>query len=171
MSDQITQNNNEVHNGDIVARDKITNVTLEEVIIVQPEGAIRQEITFSIDCDSDNTTLVMKLEKGGFEKIFIQSAKKAKIQALSILIRLLKTEEGKAIIADIYENLINVFQFKYFSQLKQGEEVRARMHDIYNELSALCFKYKNILDIDEAFLTGLLYLATSNCAIWWKNEK
>lgn len=171
MSNEVVQKNNSVGIGDIVGRDKITFVMSDEVIISPQTRTIRTDIDFDLKSDPNSTTLVMKLGKGGFASVFIDNAKRSKVKALSILIPLIKTESGKAVIADIYENLINVFHTKYFSQLAPGEVIKTNMTSIYNDLSALCIKYRSLLQIDEALLCGLLYLATSNCAIWWKNEE
>jgi len=172
MSKQIVQKNNIVTDGDIVAGNKYVKTTVfNDFIIAEQDAPIRTELQLDLENDSDNTTLVFKLKRGGFSNLSIEAAKISKVKTLGLIIPLIKSENGKAIISDIYENLISIIQIKYLSKLNPGEETRTKLSEITFELSALCIKYTDILRIDEAFLTGMLYLATSNCALWWKIDE
>lgn len=172
MSKNIVQRNNSLTNGDIIAGDKyVKNTIFTDILIAEQDTAIRTKLELDLDNDRENTTLVFKLHKGGFPRQSIEAAKISKIKALALIIPLIKSENGKAIISDIYEHLTQLIQFKYLAKLKPGEEARTQISEIAKELSAICIKYKEIQPIDEAFLTGMLYIATSNCALWWKNEE
>lgn len=120
--------------------------------------------------DVENTVLISKLINGGFNVIFRNNATRKKLDALKIIIDYSKKQTGKQILNDIYENLLTVINLKYISQLEDGESLRSSISDILSELSAITSKYKEQLNIDEAFLEGLLYIATSRCALKWKME-
>ena len=120
--------------------------------------------------DVENTVLISKLINGGFNVIFRNNATRKKLDALKIIIDYSKKQTGKQILNDIYENLLTVINLKYISRLEDGESLRSSISDILSELSAITSKYKEQLNIDEAFLEGLLYIATSRCALKWKME-
>ena len=82
-----------------------------------------------------------------------------------------KNENGKKILTDIYCNLISVINTKYIVSLNEGETLRTSFKEIFNDLSDVVNKYKDLVAIDEAFLEGLLYVATSNCALRWLIEE
>ena len=48
--------------------------------------------------------------------------------------------------------------------------MKSSLSDILEELSTVSQKYENQITIDESFLEGLLYIATSRCALKWKME-
>ena len=60
---------------------------------------------------------------------------------------------------------------KYIVFLNDGESLRTSFREILNDLSDVVNKYKDLIAIDEAFLEGLLYVATSNCALRWLIEE
>jgi hypothetical protein len=62
---------------------------------------------------------------------------------------------------------LTVINTKYISQLEEGQSLRTSLPHILNELSKIVDKYEDIIIIDEAFLEGMLYIATSRCAITW----
>ena len=72
---------------------------------------------------------------------------------------------------DIYANLMSVINTKYIVKLDEGESLKTNFADILFDLSEIVNKYENLLSIDEAFLEGLLYVATSNCALKWQMEE
>ena len=82
-----------------------------------------------------------------------------------------KKQSGKAILNDIYETLLTVINMKYISQLSDGESLRSSLTDMLAELSSVSKKYEDQITIDESFLEGLLYIATSRCALKWKMEE
>ena len=55
--------------------------------------------------------------------------------------------------------------------MNKGETLRTSFKEIFNDLSDVVNKYKDLVAIDEAFLEGLLYVATSNCALRWLIEE
>ena len=124
---------------------------------------------FENDDDKD-TVLISKLTNGGFNVLFRNNATRKKLDALNIIIDYSKKQTGKEILNDIYENLLTVINLKYISQLEDGESLKSSTNAILEELSAITDKYKDQLNIDEAFLEGLLYIATSRCALKWRME-
>jgi hypothetical protein len=82
-----------------------------------------------------------------------------------------KKEQGKKMLGDIYCNLMSVINTKYIVHLGEGESLRASFGEILSDLSSVVSKYKDLVSIDEAFLEGLLYVATSNCALKWLIEE
>ena len=169
MPEKINQKNNTVQNGDIIGRDKYeTNLTFLDTVIATQKDAIRGDVQFEFKEDGNNSVLITKLQNGGFLKVNIDIAIDKKVKALELIIEYNKTAFGRKILADIYENLITTIQIKYMALLESGETLKADLKDIYKELSLLVIKYRDLINIDEAFLVGLIYVATSNCAIWWK---
>lgn len=120
--------------------------------------------------DPENTILIKKLKNGGFNITFRNNATRKKLDALSIIIDYSKKQQGKQILNDIYETLLTVINMKYISLLADGESLKSSIYDILTELSSITNKYKGQINIDEAFLEGLLYIATSRCALKWKME-
>lgn len=127
-----------------------------------------QSTELAADSDKESTILVRKLENGGFNIQFIEHAIQAKLSTLGLIIDYANSETGKKILDDIYSNLLSVINMNYVSQLNEGESLRASIKDIIQDLSSLCKKYEDLLKIDEAFLEGLLYIATSRCALKWR---
>jgi len=126
------------------------------------------EDSLETDPDEDNTVLVTKLKRGECNIVFINPAKYKKLQSLRI--NYSKTEEGKAILFDIYENFLSMISTNYIVLLNEGQVLRTSLKEIWQDCSALVKKHEDILAIDEAFLEGLLYIATSRRAIHWKME-
>ncbi|MDF2821181.1 MAG: hypothetical protein K0R15_1622 [Clostridiales bacterium] len=120
--------------------------------------------------DEDNTVLITKLTNGGFNSVFKHNAKVKKMQTMSLIVSMTKTEYGKAILNDVYDNLLTVINMKYIATLNDGDTLKTSITTILNDLGGIVEKYINIIDIDEAFLEGLLYVATSRCALKWKME-
>lgn len=177
MMDQTNQSKSTVGR-DQIGRDKVDI----NVIEVKKELAVaRQAITtdevinldsfVNIDIDDDNTILIQKLKKGGFNSQARKNAKYQKLRTVSFIINLTKTENGKKMLMDIYANLMSVINTKYIVNLDEGESLKTNFADILFDLSEIVNKYENLLSIDEAFLEGLLYVATSNCALKWQMEE
>lgn len=123
------------------------------------------------EVDEDNTILITKLTTGGFNSFFKHNAKVKKMQTMSLIISMAKTEKGKAVLWDIYSTLLTVISMKYIANLDEGDTLKTSMSLILMDLSDIVNKYNEIIDIDEAFLEGLLYVATSRCALKWKMEE
>lgn len=122
------------------------------------------------NCDEDNTVLITKLTNGGFNSVFKHNAKVKKMQTMSLIVSMTKTEYGKSILNDVYDNLLTVINMKYIATLNDGDTLKTSVATILSDLGGIVEKYINIIDIDEAFLEGLLYVATSRCALKWKME-
>lgn len=165
--------------GDQVARDKITNNKI--VLEVKKELASAKQIIteldlqlnnfVNIDVDDDNTILIQKLRRGGFNSIARRNAKLQKIRTISVIVSMTKTENGKRILGDIYFNLMSIINTKYIVHMNEGETLKTSFDTILLDLSNVVNKYSSIISIDEAFLEGLLYVATSNCALQWLVEE
>ncbi len=128
------------------------------------------DIPLSENSDADNTVLFKKLKNGGFNVTFRNNATRKKLDTLALIIDYSKKQSGKAILNDIYETLLTVINMKYISQLSDGQSLKSSLSDILEELSTVSQKYENQITIDESFLEGLLYIATSRCALKWKME-
>lgn len=170
---QINGNNNIQATGDVViTKNDIVSVKRDLSVSVVP---IRNDLVDNTSLDQnddvDNTVLITKLKNGGFNLAFQNSAKRRKLDALKLVLQFSKKETGKKILNDIYENLLTIINIKYISQLSDGESLKSNMKDMFEDLSAVVDKYKGQIDIDEAFLEGLLYIATSRCALKWKVEE
>lgn len=149
----------------------IINIKNELSAATQPiRTSLIDDTSLDANYDSEDTVLINKLKNGGFNLTFQNNATRKKLDALNIIIEYSKTQTGKKTLNDIYENLLTVINMKYISQLSDGESLRSSLSDILKELSAITKKYNNQLCIDEAFLEGLLYIATSRCALKWKME-
>lgn len=167
ISDNISQSNNVVYNGDIVGGDKIVMIKKD---MPQARAGIRESLGFEPECDSKNTTLKRKLRDGRLNKNFIDDAVEKKLQTISLLLKFRKSEEGKKVIADVYANLMTILFAKYISAMEDNDLLKTKMGQIVEEFSLLVHKYNSLINIDEAFLYGLLFVATSNCALKWKVE-
>lgn len=125
----------------------------------------------SINVDDKNTVLIGKLRDGGFNINFIKHAALMKLDSLKIIISYSKTENGKRILNDIYGTLLSIINLKYISQLNEGESLRTDISSFLEDFTHIAKKYADQITIDEAFLEGLLYIATSRCALRWKMEE
>ena len=173
MPNQSINGNNNIQAG--------RDITIEkaDIIMIQNElSAATQPIRtdlidgtpLSENSDADNTVLIQKLKNGGFNVTFLNSATRKKLDTLRIIIEYSKKQSGKAILNDIYETLLTVINMKYISQLSDGESLRSSLSDILSELAVVTKKYEGQITVDESFLEGLLYIATSRCALKWKME-
>ncbi|WP_213620024.1 hypothetical protein [Paenibacillus sp. J22TS3] len=165
MENSVEQTHNTV-SGDLVGRDKYI---IQTVMASKAKSAIRLEEDFFINSDEDNSTLLRKLKDGKTNGLTRTRAITSKLSAMKIIFQLNKSEEGKRILADIYENLLTCVS-KVTMPMEDGELLKHKSDDIFSHFPALVSRYEDIIEIDEAFLEGLLYIATSNCAIRWKVE-
>ncbi|MEC2342634.1 hypothetical protein P9H28_00770 [Paenibacillus barengoltzii] len=163
MSGNLEQHNNKV-GGDIVGRDKVIINQTNEPKANKP---IRQDQMFDLEVDGDNSTLLRKLTVGKMNGQMKMRAITSKLNALKIIFELNKSEQGKQVLSDVYENLLTAIS-KVVMPLDDGDLLKYKSEDIFNQFPRIISRFENIMDIDEAFLEGLLYLATSNCAIRWK---
>lgn len=177
MMDGVNQSKSTVGR-DQIGRDKVDI----NVIEVKKELAVaRQAITadnvvdledfISVEVDDDNTVLIQKLKKGGFNSQSRKNAKMQKLRTVAVIINLTKLENGKRLLSDVYANLMSIINTKYIVNLDEGESLKTDFSEILGDLSDIVNKYADIISIDEAFLEGLLYIATSNCALRWRMEE
>jgi hypothetical protein len=165
LENSVRQTRNTV-SGDLVGRDKIV---IQTVMTSKAKSAIRLGEDFFIASDENNSTLLKKLKDGKTNGFTRTRAITSKLSALKIIFQLNKSEEGKRILADIYENLLTCVS-KVTMPMEDGELLKHKSDDIFSQFPALISRYEDIIEIDEAFLEGLLYIATSNCAIRWRVE-
>lgn len=172
----INQSKSEV-NGDQVGGNqyKVTVMEIKKELAEAKEpirsGKVALTDFVKDDIDGNNTILITKLKNGGFNSTFRNHASIQKLLALSIVFDMCKSESGKRTLNDINANLMMVINMKYVSELNEGETLKTSMLSILGDLSDIVIKYQNIIKIDEAFLEGLLYIATSRCALKWKMEE
>lgn len=174
MPRQIISGNNNIQAGRDISIEKV------DVFMIKNElSAATQPIRDNLidgtplteNSDIDNTVLIHKLKNGGFNITFRNNATRKKLDTLNIIIDYSKKQSGKAILNDIYETLLTVINIKYISRLSDGESLRSSLSDMLDELSSVAKKYEDQITIDESFLEGLLYIATSRCALKWKMEE
>lgn len=159
---------------DQIGRDKyeLNIVEVEKNLAVAKSPIRTTELTLADfednSVDENNTILITKLKDGGFNTNFRNNAKLKKAQAMALVIRMSKTEEGKAIVRDIYNNLLTVINMRYIANMNDGDTLKTNVSSILFDLASIVNKYSDIVNIDESFLEGLLYVATSRCALKWR---
>lgn len=164
--------------GDQIGRDQ-TNIY--QMLEVKKELAVARKVIadsniglddfVKVEVDDDNTILIQKLKAGGFNSLARNNAKMQKVRTISNIITMSKKESGKIILGEIYCNLMSVINARYIVHMKEGETLRTSFKEILEDLSSVVNKYIDIMPVDEAFLEGLLYVATSNCALKWLIEE
>lgn len=168
MTNGVDQHGSTV-SGDQVAGDKYSIEIEKElspaVAPIRTTGSRAPE-----DTDVDNTILLRKLRAGAFNKNSINLAIRSKAEFLKLQIEYSQTQKGRATLKDIQENLLTIINTKYISQMNEGDTLRTSLKDISIEFTAITNKYRDIIHIDEAFIEGMLYAATSECAVNWKIE-
>lgn len=130
------------------------------------DDTLSNELAF--DCDSGQTVLTRKMKKGEFDSTSILNAKAAKIHALSIISQLKTTATGRNFLNQIYEELKTIIVNKFYIPKSEGDLIKADMPNINDELDKLIAKHSSNPVVSLQFLMGLLYIATSNCAMKWK---
>lgn len=174
MIDGINQSSSQVGR-DQIGRDKYElNIVEVEKNLAVAKKPIRSAEFFLVDfeesVDEKNTILISKLKDGGFNANFRNNAKLKKAQAMALVISIAKTEQGKSVLNDIYDNLLTVINMRYIANMNEGDTLRTSVSSILFDLTGIVNKYSEIVDIDESFLEGLLYIATSRCALKWRIE-
>ena len=168
MNDKVNQSKSTVY-GDQIAGDKI-DVHMQIVKELAPAIAPIRKYADENNNDPENTILIRKLTDGKLNRNTIEHAIKSKASYYKIAIEFKKTAEGKGILKDIEENLVMLINNKYISQMDEGDVLKTSLSKIVDDFSIIVNKYKGIMTIDEAFVEGLLYVATSECAINWMVE-
>lgn len=121
-----------------------------------------------INKDTESTVLTRKMQDGEFDTLSILNAKQAKLHALKVIKILKTTQAGKVILNQIYSDVKTTVMNKIYMQKSYGELLKEDMSLINDEMKVILEKYKDKQCIDLQFLMGLLYIATSNCAMLWK---
>lgn len=163
---KVEQKNNVAY-GDIVGGDKITQV-MEAEAIAKASTPLRQDTEFNLEIDGDNTTLLKKLSDGKLNSDFKTGAVQSKLNAMRVILTMGGSRTGKKYLADIYANLLSVIRTKYIVTMDDEDLLKVSLPQIREEFVPLAKKYADVFEIDEAFIEGLLYIATSNCALKWK---
>ena len=170
MRSGINQSNSNV-NGDQVGGNKITNnYNIEITKELSPATDPIRTYGIATDNDPQNTVLIRKLRDGEFNKPTIDHAIKCKANYLIEQIKLCGSENGKDFLNDIQANLLMIINTKYISKMSEGETLKFSLADMISDFSQIVEKYKRVITIDEAFVEGMLYSITSECAINWKIE-
>lgn len=121
-----------------------------------------------VNVDSESTVLTRKMEDGQFDNISIINAKNAKIHALRIIKTLKTTASGRAFLNQIYSEIKTVILSKYYMNKTDGELIKFDLPNINDEMQRIAARHSDKACVDVQFLMGLIYIATSNCAMRWK---
>jgi len=138
--------------------DSIFDIALEDMLDKELE----------INKDIESTVLTTKMRDGEFDAISILNAKDAKIHALSIIRILKTTETGRKILNRIYSDVKVAIMNNIYMKKNYGDLLKMDMDIINKEMNKLLENYKDKPCIDLKFIMGLIYIATSNCAMRWK---
>lgn len=134
------------------------------------ETAVEQILTdeLEINIDADSTVLTQKMQKGEFDGVSILYAKEAKVRALKTISTLKTTASGRAFLNQIYSEVKSIILSKYYMNQSKGALIKYELPNINAEMQQLANRHKDKGCVDTSFLMGLLYIATSNCAMRWK---
>ena len=121
-----------------------------------------------INIDSDSTVLTRKMRDGEFDNVSIINAKTAKIHALKIIKTLKTTASGRQFLNQIYSEIKTVILSKFYMNKANGELIKLELPNINDEIQKISDKYADKSCVDIQLLMGLIYIATSNCAMKWK---
>ncbi len=138
--------------------DSIFSVAVEDRLVDELE----------INKDTESTILTRKMKDGEFDTISILNAKQAKMHALSVVKVLKTTQAGKIVLNQIYSDVKTTVMNNIYMKKTYGDLLKEDMSLINDEMNKILDKYKDKPCIDLQFLMGLLYIATSNCAMLWK---
>jgi len=117
----------------------------------------------------DHTQLEIKLQKGEFDDLFIDYAKKLRF-ASNLELRKFKRLPS---ISKIYEGMVSqvericVESFQKF-KLNRYKDNMELYDDIRNRFKELISKHKSHLDLSEDFLLGVMFDITSRCGMRWE---
>ena len=138
--------------------DSIFSIAVEDKLVDELE----------INKDAESTVLTRKMKDGEFDTISILNAKQAKMHALSVVKVLKTTQTGKIVLNQIYSDVKTTVMNNIYMKKTYGDLLKEDMSLINDEMNKILDKYKDKPCVDLQFLMGLLYIATSNCAMLWK---
>lgn len=121
-----------------------------------------------INKDSESTVLTRKMKEGEFDSISILNAKDAKIHSLGIIRTLKSTDTGRKTLNSIYSEVKMTIMNNIYMKKNYGDLLKTDMSIINDEMKKILENYKDKPCVDLKFLMGLIYIATSNCAMRWK---
>lgn len=121
-----------------------------------------------INKDSDSTVLTRKMIDGEFDTLSILNAKEAKMHALKVIKILKTTESGRITLNKIYSKVKTVIMNNIYMKKTQGDLIKNDMSLINDEMEKILEEHQDKPCVDIKFLMGLIYIATSNCAMLWK---
>ncbi len=90
------------------------------------------------------------------------------MHALGIIKVLKTTQAGKIVLNQIYSDVKMTVMNNIYMKKNYGDLLKEDMSLINDEMNKVLERYKDKPCIDLQFLMGLLYIATSNCAMLWK---
>lgn len=137
-----------------------------DVFEIAVEDELSEEL--EINVDSESTVLTRKMRVGEFDNLSIINAKSAKIYALKVIKTLKTTASGRAFLNQIYEEIKTVILSKYYMNKNEGDLLKFDLPEINQELQGIVDRHSDKQCVDIRFVMGLLYIATSNCAMRWK---
>ena len=108
------------------------------------------------------------MKDGELDTVSILNAKQAKLHALNVIKILKTTQAGKIVLNQIYSDVKTTIISKIYMRKSYGDLLKEDMSLINDEMNMILEKYKDKQCIDLQFLMGLLYIATSNCAMLWR---
>lgn len=138
----------------------------ESIFSIALESKLAPEL--EVNKDSDATVLTRKMKIGEFDTLSILNAKEAKIHALGIIRILKTTETGRVTLNRIYSDVKTTVMNNIYMKKNYGDLIKQDMSLINEAMQKILVNYGEIECIDLQFLMGLLYIATSNCAMIWK---
>lgn len=132
--------------------------------------AVEDELSgeLEINIDSESTVLTKKMKAGEFDNLSIVNAKSAKIYALKVIRTLKTTAAGRSFLNQLYEEIKTVILSKYYMNKNEGDLIKFDLPEINQELQGIVDRHSDKQCVDIRFVMGLLYIATSNCAMRWK---
>lgn len=134
------------------------------------EIAVEDELSgeLEINVDSESTVLTRKMKSGEFDNVSIINAKSAKIYALRVIKTLKTTAAGRIFLNQLYEEIKTVILSKYYMNKNEGDLLKFDLPEINQEMQSIVERHQDKQCVDIRFVMGLLYIATSNCAMRWK---
>lgn len=140
--------------------------SVDSIFEIALESKLDAEL--EINKDSESTVLTTKMRDGEFDSISILNAKDAKIHALGIIKTLRSTDTGRKTLNKIYSEVKMTIMNNIYMKKNYGDLLKTDMSIINDEIKKIIENYKDKPCIDLKFLMGLIYIATSNCAMRWK---
>ena len=137
-----------------------------DIFEIAVEDNLSDELEINID--SESTVLTRKMKSGEFDNVSIINAKSAKIYALKVIKTLKTTAAGRIFLNKLYEEIKTVILNKYYMNKNKGDLLKFDLPEINQELQGIVERHRDKQCVDIRFVMGLLYIATSNCAMRWK---